>query len=220
MGIDFEVCPKDRENLLRVCREHSLPLEAARRLEEAAGFLKLDEQEPLPKSAARRRTDLRKVTQLAQELNELLQALEFEDRSAIHREFKLRPVRLALEPPDQIRGMFTGAVSSFGSGSDLICENVLLLGDALLTLADVAGTVVHGIEGDGTGRPQSLDRLAMGGVHRMARIAWRYRIRVGRGGTFHALCEAVFLAAGINIDPDNAIRRYTKRYSEFMGFDP
>ena len=199
--------PKNEvENLRRVCGSLGLPATALEHLVSVAQGIKLKEAGAEWKLAPRRRKELGKVADLAKRLNDALQALAHEDQSAIHQGFKGVQIQLELDPPDPIRSAFFDPVGDIDM-RDVACENVLLLGDALLTLEGVARNASAVVNGQETGRSPRNTDLAMY-VAEVGWCAYRNRLAIGRGGPFHVLCEAVFAAAGIDTDPDAAIRKF------------
>jgi hypothetical protein len=148
-------------------------------------------------------------------LNDALQHLDSEDRGAIHKGFDAGQVKILLDPPDPIRAVFTESMilgaSPLRAGrpiSELMCENVLLLGDALLTLGTVAKQANESVSGSMRGgAPSELVRRS-GYIVSLAELANAHGLEIGRGKGFVLLCEAAFLAAGIEVGPEPAIRKF------------
>ena len=200
----------EAQNLRSVCAEVGLPATAFEHLVSVVQVVRIKEAGATFKSAPTRRRELDKVAALAAQLNECIQALAHEEKSAIHKGFKDVQIRLELDPPDPLRTAFFEPLPGFDM-RDVACENVLLLGDALLTLQGVASAASAEVVGQETGRAPRNTDLALY-VAEVGWLAYRHRLTIGRGGPFHVLCEAVFLAAGIHTDPEAAIRKFTKDF--------
>lgn len=213
---------KEAENLWLVCREVGLSDAAAEELAFTAVRIRFSEAHGEGSSATRlapsRRKELDHVASLASHLCEALQRLSYEDRSAVHEGFKGLPIRIVLDPPNHLREVFLGigGASPLGHKNttnmrDVMCENVLLLGDVLLTLEGVTRNASKHVAGQEVGRPKRNSDLAYY-VSMIAPVAHKHGVTVGRGGPFHRLCEAIFQAAGIATDPDSAIRKCLSFY--------
>lgn len=208
---------QERENLRLVCDELELPLEALEWLEPIARGIKYWETMGRDKSVPQRKRELQEVARLSRKLNDALQALEYQDRAAIHQEFKGLQIRMLLDPPDPIREVFcrnTGG--STVDLADVCCENVLLLGDVLLTLAGVSTQVEADLNGPlKGGRPTDL-KARVSHLTEVARFAHKHGIPVDRGHRFVRLSEAVFTAAGIKVSPEPVIRVFVAEMLPIM----
>lgn len=211
------VPPAELENLRLVCRELGIPEESFEWLESIPVQIMHSEAMGRDKTAPQRKRELQHVAQLAQQLNDALQGLEHADRSAIHQGFKGLQIRMMLEPPDPIRELFCrrGENPTYDV-TDVFCENVLLLGDVLLTLGSVAKDVDAALIGPlNGGRPRDVLARSMH-LTEVARFAHKHGIPVDRGWRFVRLSEAVFSAAGIKVSPEPAIRVFVAEMLPIM----
>lgn len=201
------VPPAELENLRLVCHELGIPEESFEWLESIPVRIMHSEAMGREKTAPQRKRELQHVAQLAQQLNDALQGLEYADRSAIHQGFKGLQIRMMLDPPDPIREVFIrGGLAPLHDAAGVACENVLLLGDVLLTLGSVAKEVDAALIGPlNGGRPRDVLARSMH-LTEVARFAHKHGIPVDRGRRFVRLSEAVFSAAGIDVSPEPAIR--------------
>jgi hypothetical protein len=197
------IAAAELENLRLVCRELGIPAASFEWLEWIPVRIMFSEAMGRDKSVPQRKRKLQHVAQLARQLNDALQGLENLDQSAIHQGFKGLQIRMMLDPPDPIREVFR---RDDGMGPDLWLENVLLLGDVLLTLASVAKEADAALTGPlKGGRPRDL-LTRVSHLTEVARFAHKHGIPVDRGRRFVRLAEAVFSAAGIAVSPESAIR--------------
>lgn len=207
------VPPAELENLRLVCRELGIPEESFEWLESIPVRIMHSEAIGRDKTAPQRKRDLQDVAQLAQQLSAALQGLHHLDQAAIHQGFKGLQIRMLLDPPDPIREVFR---RDDGMGPDLWLENVLLLGDVLLTLGSVAKEVESAVIGPMKGgRPPDVVSRACH-LTEVARFALKHGIPVDRGRRFVRLAEAVFSAAGIEVSPEPAIRVFVAEMLPFM----
>lgn len=207
------VPPAELESLRLVCRELGIPEESFEWLESIPVRIMHSEAIGRDKTTPQRKRDLQHVSQLAQQLNAALQGLHHLDQAAIHQGFKGLQIRMLLDPPDPIREVFR---RDDGMGPDLWLENVLLLGDVLLTLGSVAKDVESAVIGSMKGgRPPDVVSRACH-LTEVARFAHKHGIPVDRGRRFVRLSEAVFSAAGIDVSPEPAIRVFVAEMLPFM----
>lgn len=192
----------DLQYLEEVCANLKLPSSVIESLSAFSKGMMLCERSGY-KSPPARREQLDSIVRLSKQLNKELQSLERCDQLAIHREFELRPIRLVLDPADPIRKIFSVR-------ADLTCENVLLLGDSLLTLSGIAQDVKDAIKGRGDGAP-AMARNRAPYVLEIA-LYVREHMTIGRGGDFQMLCDAVFSAAGVRTSSDASIRYFLKHF--------
>lgn len=206
------------KNLQQVCIDINLPNDAFDDLQLIAIDICRREAQESWKSAPARRKDLKCVSDLAKQLNKALQGLDYDDMSAVHMGFKGVQIRMHLDPADPVREAFYYGGRDISdkkqlrfveSMRDTSCENVMLIGDVLLTLESIVGNVCDQVVGQETGRKPRNDVLSSY-IENIANCANLYKVNIARGGQFHTLCESVFLAAGISTDPDAAIRKFIK----------
>lgn len=197
----------DKAALLRVCWELGLPDDAAEGVFYAALELhnfELDKESRL-KSVVRRSRELDEVASLAHRLNSAVQTLNIADLRRIDDEFKASPLRLHLDPPDPLETVFQHVAMS----------NVLRIGDVLLTLSSIARLMGKAMpDGSKGGRP-STQIVYADSVAKVARVVRLHGIKPGRNDDFVRLCEAVFEAAGVSVDPENAIRLFMRELAPF-----
>lgn len=211
------VPPAELENLRLVCRELGIPEESLEWLESIPVSIMHTEAMGRDKTAPQRKRELQHVARLAQQLNDALQGLEYADKAAIHQGFKGLQIRMMLDPPDLLREVFCGiGGDSRNDAPAVFCENVLLLGDVLLTLGGVAKEVEAALIGPMKGgRPPDVIARACH-LTEVARFAHKHGIPVDRGRRFVRLSEAVFSAAGIDVGPEPAIRVFVAEMLPFM----
>lgn len=204
---------QERENLRLVCDELGIPVDSLEWLEYTVVRIMHSETMGRGKSIPQRKRELQNVAQLAQQLNEAIQGLDHQDQSGIHHGFKGLQIRMMLDPPDPVREV---ARVEGGPGPDIWCENVLLLGDVLLTLASVSKGVDSNLIGPlNGGRPRDVTTRVYH-LTEVARFAHKHGIPVDRGRRFVRLSEAVFTAAGIKVSPEPAIRVLVADVLPFM----
>lgn len=201
------VPPAELENLRLVCRELGIPEESFEWLESITVRIMHSEAMGRERTVPQRKRELQHVAQLAQQLNDALQELEHADRSAIHQGFEGLQIRMMLDPPDPIREVFIrGGLVPINDPAGVLCENVLLLGDVLLTLGSVAKEADAALIGPlNGGRPRDVLARSMH-LTEVGRFAHKHGIPVDRGWRFVRLSEAVFSAAGIKVSSESAIR--------------
>lgn len=214
--------PAEVENLRLVCAELELPAGALEWLQSIVKGIRMSEAMSHTPSAPKRKKELGQVAKLAQQLNAALQGLGHADQEAIHQGFNGVQIRMELDPPDPVREVFMGAFGDTVSGvdgqsmRDVMCENVLLLGDVLLTLEGVATQARDDVVGPTKGgRPRDLERRIYHLIE-VARFAYVHGIPVDRGIRFVRLSEAVFSAAGVSVGPEPAIRKFTSELLPFF----
>lgn len=200
-----------------VGRELGIPEESFEWLESIPVRIMHREALGRDKSVPQRKRELQHVAKLALQLNEALQGLEHPDRAAIHQGFKGLQIQMRLDPPDPLREAFiSGMAAPLNDAAGVFCENVLLLGDLLLTLGSVAKEVDAALVGPlkGGRPPDAISRA--GHLAEVARFAHMHGIPVDRGHRFVRLSEAVFSAAGIKVSPEPAIRVFVAEMLPFM----
>lgn len=192
----------NRARLFQVCRELRLPDFVADGMVAAAFAIQQQEsgKNDLCKSRPLRRHELEKVARLARELSAAIHGLDALDRRDIDREFSTRPLRINQAITDPMENI----------SKELGVNNVWRIGDVLLTVAGIAKDHAERIPGGSKGGRTPVVAWHSYAITNIARLAYPYGIVPGRGGPFHELCEAVFQAAGVKTDPENAIRHFTK----------
>lgn len=195
----------DKDKLLQVCRELGIPDAMGEGIVFAAHALHDFEcdRESRTKSKAKRRLELESVARLARDLNTAVQGLDFVDRCCIDDEFKMSTLRIQLDPPSQLETIFHHALQS----------NVLRIGDVLLTLAAIAKAQANMLpQRSKGGRPSVVSSYSYHLLN-VARLAFLHDIQPGQNDKFLRLCEAVFVAAGVKVSPENAIRFFMNEYA-------
>jgi len=201
----------EEKNLYQVCCELGMDAIAyANLLAVAKGICFLHSGKEI-KLASQRQRELEQVADLSGQLNAVLQGLCYDDKGTLNEALQASGIAINLREPDPLREAFLRSgrePQESALASNAACEHILLVGDLLLTLQSLAQQQKHGVTGQKTGRPP-MNELLSGYITNIAECAHRSGINVARGGSFNKLCEAVFSAAGIQTDPDAAIRKFT-----------
>lgn len=212
--------PKAAAELRSVCAELALSDDALESLLISAQGVRFLEERQQNDSAPRRKKALEGIAQKARELNDALQMLAGEDRLNVHKGFNGLQIRMHLDPPDPLREAFAAGdfVSSVDglTRRDVFCENVLLLGDVLLTLEVVAAEACNSVSGRTDGGAPSVLRDRAYHVKNVAYWAYKHGIAIGRSKDFVKLCTAFFKAAGIgggtDPNPEPTIRYFVTNF--------